>query len=124
MRSIDHFTDVWMVGEHHRRHAWRGARSCQFGSLLAVVAGLCLMIAAPSGGQSASPGGEEKDKGYTIEKPGTITFTVGIKIKGKVEKPQVVIFLPKEKPVYRQVVLTHSFANELVQPLPFKPVLE
>ncbi len=61
------------------------------------------------------------EQGYRIEKPGTITFTVGVKIKGKVEKPQVVIFLPKEKPVYREVVIKHSFYEELMEPLPLRP---
>jgi hypothetical protein len=44
-----------------------------------------------------------------------------VKIKGKVEKPQVVIFLPKEKPVYREVVMKHSFYEELMEPLPLRP---
>lgn len=61
---------------------------------------------------------------FHIDKPGTITFTVGMVIKGKVEKPQVIIFLPKEKPYYRDLKFTHSFAEELNDPLPFTPVLE
>lgn len=59
---------------------------------------------------------------YTIEKPGTITFTVGVKIKGKVEKPQVMIFLPKEKPVYKKTALSCSFKDDIMEPLPFNPV--
>jgi hypothetical protein len=61
---------------------------------------------------------------YAIEQPGTITFTVGVKIKGKVEKPQVIIFLPKEKTLYRKHILDHSFSEELWESLPFIPVLE
>ena len=61
--------------------------------------------------------------GYKIDQPGTITFTVGVKIKGKVEKPQVMIFLPKEKPFYREVKLVHSFEGDLMEPLPFVPLL-
>jgi hypothetical protein len=61
------------------------------------------------------------DQGYRIDKPGTITFTVGVKIKGKVEKPQVVIFLPKEKPSYRDIAITHSFLSDIMEPLPLKP---
>jgi hypothetical protein len=59
---------------------------------------------------------------YRIDKPGMITFTVGVKIKGKVEKPQVVIFLPKEKPVYNKATFFYSFQNDIAKPLPFEPV--
>ncbi|MBN1577207.1 MAG: hypothetical protein JW913_11680 [Chitinispirillaceae bacterium] len=62
------------------------------------------------------------EQGYRIDQPGTITFTVGVKISGKVEKPQVMIFLPKEKTLYREEVLTRSFSDELAQPLPFTPI--
>jgi hypothetical protein len=64
----------------------------------------------------------EEDEGYRIDQPGTITFTVGVKISGKVEKPQVMIFLPKEKTQYRDEVLSRSFVEELSQPLPFTPL--
>ncbi len=64
------------------------------------------------------------DKGYRIEQPGTITFTVGVKIKGKVEKPQVVIFLPKEKSEYRELSFSYSFKNDLAEPLSFEPIVE
>lgn len=67
---------------------------------------------------------EEKavDTGYRIDVPGTITFTVGVKIKGKVEKPQVVIFLPKERSYYRDMKFSYSFENEISKPLPFVPI--
>jgi hypothetical protein len=65
-----------------------------------------------------------ENQAYKIEKPGTITFTVGVKIKGKVEKPQVMIFLPKEKPVYKEHALDRSFSVELAEPLDFSPILE
>jgi len=64
------------------------------------------------------------DKGYKIEKPGTITFTVGVVIKGKVEKPQVVIFLPKEKPEYEPFTFNKSFKEDILKPLPLRPVAE
>jgi hypothetical protein len=59
---------------------------------------------------------------YRIDKPGTITFTVGVKIKGKVEKPQVMIFLPKEKPYYQKATFSYSFMDDIMKPLPFTPV--
>jgi hypothetical protein len=58
---------------------------------------------------------------YRIDKPGTITFTVGVKIKGKVEKPQVMIFLPKEKPYYNKATFSFSFMDDIMKPLPFTP---
>jgi hypothetical protein len=34
------------------------------------------------------------------------------------------IFLPKEKTLYREEVLTRSFIDELSEPLPFTPITE
>jgi hypothetical protein len=61
---------------------------------------------------------------YHVDQPGTITFTVGIVIKGKVEKPQVVIFLPKEKTYYREIEFDFSFEKDVSAPLPFIPIIE
>ncbi len=61
---------------------------------------------------------------YRIEKPGTITFTVGARIKGKVEKPQVMIFLPKEKAHYQEITLERTFEQDLLEPLPFMPMVK
>ena len=79
-----------------------------------------------TGKQAPAPAPEDTaaHPGYRIDQPGTITFTVGVVIKGKIDKPQVMIFLPKEKPFYRDFKLTHSFAGELNEPLPFEPLLE
>jgi len=63
-------------------------------------------------------------QGYRIDQPGTITFTVGVKIKGKVEKPQVMIFLPKEKTIYREIEFSKSYKEDLMTPLPFTPLNE
>ncbi len=63
-------------------------------------------------------------QGYRIEKPGTITFTVGARIKGKVEKPQVMIFLPKERIHYQEITLERSFKQDLLEPLPFVPLVK
>ena len=71
---------------------------------------------------STSPASPQE--GYRIDQPGTITFTVGVKISGKVEKPQVMIFLPKEKTLYRDETVHRSFREELLQPLPFTPLME
>ena len=47
-----------------------------------------------------------------------------LKIEGKVAKPQVVIFLPKEKSQYRTLDFSYSFKNDLAKPLPLTPIIE
>jgi hypothetical protein len=79
---------------------------------------------APKEKPPAAPKDTVAQQGYRIDQPGTITFTVGMVIKGKVEKPQVMIFLPKEKSYFREQEFSHSFRDELSQPLPFSPLLE
>jgi hypothetical protein len=90
---------------------------------LIVLCGYCISsyAALPETKKDTTQAQSEKSS-YTIEKPGTITFTVGVKIKGKVEKPQVVIFLPKEKPVYNKTTFSCSFKDDIMEPLPFTPV--
>jgi hypothetical protein len=62
--------------------------------------------------------------GYKIEKPGTITFIHALVVKGKAEKPQVVIFLPKEKSLYEPMTFNRSFVKDIMKPLPLVPVTE
>lgn len=90
--------------------------------LLATIIGV-LAVGAEDSKESAHHPIAVGD-GYRIEQPGTITFTVGVKIKGKVEKPQVVIFLPKERPQYREMSFIHSFRSDIMKPLPFVPIEE
>jgi len=85
-----------------------------------LCAGITAFAQTPAAG--SKPAAAAPESGYRIDEPGTITFTVGVTIKGKVEKPQVVIFLPKEKSYYRDVAFSHSFAEDLLKPLPFAPV--
>ncbi|NLE02635.1 MAG: hypothetical protein GX640_22450 [Fibrobacter sp.] len=76
-------------------------------------------------GATQEPAQNDSDNlNYQIEQPGTITFTEGAKIKGKVDKPQVIIFLPKEKTYYKDITLERSFEKELMEPLPFVHVQE
>ena len=98
-----------------------------FCTMAAITLLICVIpffpaVAATTTADSASTTGA--NEGYRIDQPGTITFTVGVKISGKVEKPQVMIFLPKEKTQYREEVLNRSFIEELSQPLPFTPITE
>jgi hypothetical protein len=106
-------------------------------AVVLVFTGAVLLFAQPPGsgvqpdhGQGEAPKQEGKkpdsssQPAFRIDQPGTITFTVGMVIKGKIEKPQVIIFLPKEKTYYRDLKFTHSFADEIITPLPFSPVVE
>jgi|WetSurMetagenome_2_1015567.scaffolds.fasta_scaffold00479_15 hypothetical protein len=61
------------------------------------------------------------ERGHKVDKPGTITFTEGLSVKSKVEKPQMMIFLYKEKPVYRKEEASMSFLRDIMKPLPFTP---
>ena len=89
---------------------------------------LCgIILAAPLSAAALKKDSTETAAGggggtYRIDKPGTITFMVGVKIKGKVEKPQVMIFLPKEKPYYKKATFSYSFMDDMMKPLPFTPV--
>jgi hypothetical protein len=89
-------------------------------SCLNVLLFLFIAAGSVSAQTPAKNSKDSDDQGYRIDKPGTITFTVGVKIKGKVQKPQVVIFLPREKPVYKEISITHSFYEDIMEPLPEK----
>ncbi|MCU0608805.1 MAG: hypothetical protein MUF22_03430 [Chitinispirillaceae bacterium] len=84
---------------------------------------LLLSVNMTSAAVPASPDSTARQE-YSIDQPGTITFRVGMVIKGKIEKPQVVIFLPKEKPYFREFKVTHSFVDDLNDPLPFVPIVD
>ena len=89
-----------------------------FGMLIAI--GLCAAQMPPESGQ---PPGTERSE-YVVEQPGTITFKTGVVIVGKVEKPQVIIFLPKEKSYYREFSFSRSFADDIGEALEFDPIIE
>ena len=89
--------------------------------IVAVTASVLSLAAFPRAQESGADKSVKEGASYRIDKPGTITFTVGVKIKGKVEKPQVMIFLPKEKPLYREISIKHSFYSDIMEPLPLDP---
>lgn len=96
--------------------------------ILLVYAGMFGVEAAPEKSEISrsigmGPVVDSASSGYRIDQPGTITFTVGLKIRGKVEKPQVMIFLPKERSYYRDLDFRHSFQTELSEPLPQVPLM-
>lgn len=66
----------------------------------------------------------EENNEYIIDQPGTITFTSGVKIKGKVEKPQVVIFMSKEKTASKSMDFNHSFKDDILEPIDFNPIID
>jgi hypothetical protein len=77
-----------------------------------------------SGQEPEKDTNSDEDIEYEVEQLGTITFTVGVKIKGKLEKPQVVIFLPKGKSQFRKMDFSYSFKKDIYEPLPINPVQE
>lgn len=60
-------------------------------------------------------------QGYVLRRPGEITFTTGAVIEGKVEKPQVMIILPKEKTQADSILFDQSFRAQMLKPLEIDP---
>lgn len=71
--------------------------------------------------QSEATSIDTDEKGFRIDTPGTITFTVAMKIEGRIDKPQVMIFLPKEDRHFREITFSHTFEDEITSPLLFTP---
>ena len=87
-----------------------------------LLLGLCASFAMAQDPETTTK--TDEDIEYEVEQLGTITFTVGVKIKGKLEKPQVVIFLPKGKSQFRKMDFSYSFKKDIYKPLPLNPVEE
>jgi len=61
---------------------------------------------------------EDQDKAeYYFQKPGELVFIKGTVIKGKVERPQVMIIIQKEKIKKTEKKLKRSFRKEILKPL-------
>lgn len=56
---------------------------------------------------------------FVIKKPGEITFTTGIVIEGRVEKPQVMLVLSKEKIRIADEAFKNSFLSRITRPLQY-----
>ncbi len=67
--------------------------------------------------KNKAPAGEPKDDDFIIKKPGEITFTSGIVIEGRVEKPQVMLVLTKEKIKSDPSSYKQSFLKNITDPL-------
>ncbi len=78
---------------------------------------LAVLISAFVVSASAPQSSSTDTAGYRMDSPGTITFTTGLKIHGKVEKPQVMIFLPKEKSYFRDMDFDKSYVPDITKPL-------
>jgi lipopolysaccharide export LptBFGC system permease protein LptF len=63
-------------------------------------------------------------QGYVVRLPGEITFTTGAVIEGKIEKPQVMIILPKEKTQADSIIFDQDFRAEMLKPLDTDPRAE
>ncbi len=61
---------------------------------------------------------KQNSEDFVIKKPGEITFTSGLVIEGRVEKPQVLLILTKEKIKMPQLNMNSSmlrFVEEAVK---------
>jgi hypothetical protein len=96
-------------------HAWAVAMSIIFCTVISLFA---------QTNAAKTPRQNAESEGYRIEQPGTITFTQGITIKGKVEKPQVMIFLPKEKTLFKEITFNRSFRDAIALPPVFDPIID
>ncbi|OGJ86846.1 MAG: hypothetical protein A2268_14335 [Candidatus Raymondbacteria bacterium RifOxyA12_full_50_37] len=56
---------------------------------------------------------------FVIRKPGEITFTTGIVIEGRVEKPQVMLILTKERLKLQSIRFERSFVNRITEPVAY-----
>jgi hypothetical protein len=61
------------------------------------------------------PNSEDED--FVIKKPGEITFTSGIIIEGRVEKPQVLLIMTKEKTKLPPLKLNASMIRFIEEPV-------
>ena len=58
-----------------------------------------------------------QDDDFVIKKPGEITFTTGIVIEGRIEKPQVMLVLTKERVKIEPLDYEGSFIKSITEPL-------
>jgi len=89
-----------------------------FKVLLLIICLTCRIAAqinVPAKGKSQEI--EPKDDDFIIKKPGEITFTSGIVIEGRVEKPQVMLVLTKEKIKSDPSSYKQSFLKNITDPL-------
>ena len=82
-------------------------------SVLAAVTPTQSLVPA----KSRSAGPASADEEFIIKKPGEITFTSGIVIEGRVEKPQVMLVLTKERIKVEPVLFQQSFLKNITDPL-------
>ncbi|MBL8026755.1 MAG: hypothetical protein JNL74_10115 [Fibrobacteres bacterium] len=76
---------------------------------------LLLMTALVIAQKSASANSAEDEA--VIKKPGEITFTSGIVIEGRVEKPQVLLIMSKEKTKLPELKLNASMIKFIEEPV-------
>jgi hypothetical protein len=84
-----------------------------------MAAAVCVFAQLPpkAGGKPAAAGDPADRDDFVIRKPGEITFTTGIVIEGRVEKPQVMLILTKERIKLQPVTFERSFVNRVTEPV-------
>jgi len=71
---------------------------------------------------AAAPAAQAQDQSFVVKRPGEITFTSGIVIEGRVEKPQVMLVFTKEKIKLEPVVFRQSPLSQITAPLRMTPL--
>jgi hypothetical protein len=92
-------------------------RKILFTGILAMVASALFAQMGPPVIPARTAAAAPKDEDFVIKKPGEITFTSGIVIEGRVEKPQVMLILTKEKIKANPFVFQQSFIKNITDPI-------
>jgi len=67
--------------------------------------------------RSSDSKSDKSEDEYVIRRPGEITFMTGIVIEGRVEKPQVMLVLTKEKIKLEPISFRNTFLKNITNPL-------
>ncbi len=78
--------------------------------------------AAPKTAAPDTAAKSDDRQSFVLRRPGEITFTTGAVIEGKIEKPQVMIILPKEKIQADSIIFDQSFRAQMLEPLDIQSV--
>ena len=85
--------------------------------IIILLAAHILWAQAAAGKKASGKAKKSDDERFVIKRPGEITFTTGIVIEGRIEKPQVIIVLSKEEIKVKPVSFSNSFLAHVVRPL-------
>jgi hypothetical protein len=78
---------------------------------------MILLISTTMNVSAQSKPSPQNDDDFVIKRPGEITFTSGIVIEGRVEKPQVLLIMTKEKTKLPELKLKASMLRFIEEPV-------